>query len=117
MAQGTPEIGMRMALGASAWTILRSVLQHGIRIVGIGLSAGAGLAYLGSGFLSSLLFEVSATDPWTYLLIAISFCSQPGWPRVGSLRAGRAASSLSRRYESVNTSLTKSSGTWPILLC
>ena len=62
---------MGVALGASAWNILRSVLQHGIRIVGIGLAASAGLAYLGSGFLSSLLFEVSATDPRTYLLIAI----------------------------------------------
>ena len=71
VVEGTPEIGVRMALGASTNHILRWVLCHGLHIVGIGLAVGAGLAYLGSRLLSSMLFEVSPTDPWAYALSAI----------------------------------------------
>jgi predicted permease len=65
VAQRTPEIGVRMALGATPGAIARLVLQHAARWTAI----GAVLGVLGSLFalrlLQAMLFHVSARDPWT----------------------------------------------------
>ncbi len=62
----TPEIGVRMALGATPADILGGVVGRGLRVTLAGLAVGAvgGLAV--SRLLSSLLFGVNATDPATY---------------------------------------------------
>lgn len=59
----TREIGVRMALGASAGGIQRGVIWHGMRLILPGLVAGAGLAMLLGRQLEPLLFKVRATDP------------------------------------------------------
>lgn len=62
------EIGIRMALGADAGLIRRSVLRSAALTVGSGLALGAAGAWLGSRWLSALLFEVQPTDARTYAL-------------------------------------------------
>jgi predicted permease len=65
VAQRTREIGIRMALGASAGSVLRQVAGEGARIVGAGLVAGSLLAFAFARLLSGLLFGVSPADPFT----------------------------------------------------
>jgi predicted permease len=68
VAQRAPEIGMRVALGASRRDIVRMVLAQGTRIVAIGLALGIGLALAATRLLSSLLVGVTPTDAVSYLL-------------------------------------------------
>ncbi len=71
--QRTHEIGLRMALGAQTSDILRLVVGQGMGLTLVGLAAGL-LASLGlSRFLSSLLFNVAPTDPFTFAFISILF--------------------------------------------
>jgi predicted permease len=66
VAQGTREIGIRMALGAGARQVQRRVLAGALGLVGGGLVLGLAAALGLARFIASLLFEVSATDPATY---------------------------------------------------
>jgi putative ABC transport system permease protein len=71
VAQRTQEIGIRMALGAERRDILRMVLRHGSLMavigIGLGLTVALGLARL----ITSLLFQVSATDPPTFSVVPV----------------------------------------------
>jgi predicted permease len=69
--QHSNEIGIRMALGAGATDVLRSVLRRGLAMAGIGLAVGLGLALAGSRVIRSLLFEVSPADPITLASVAL----------------------------------------------
>ena len=61
-----PEIGIRIALGADSWTILRSILQQGFRAAFIGACIGLTGAFAVAHLLSSMLFQISPADPMTY---------------------------------------------------
>jgi putative ABC transport system permease protein len=71
VAQRTQEIGIRMALGAERHDILRMVLRHGslmaVTGIGLGIVVALGLARL----ITSLLFQVSATDPPTFSVVPL----------------------------------------------
>ncbi len=61
-----PEIGIRIALGADSWTILRSVLKQGLGAAVIGAVIGLAGAFAIARTLSSMLYQISPADPITY---------------------------------------------------
>ena len=69
--QRTREMCIRMALGAPSGQIGWIVVRHGLRLTLIGIVLGSGLAVVASRALRSLLFEVAAVDPATYLLVPL----------------------------------------------
>ena len=78
VSQRTREIEIRMALGAGAKQIFKLVVGHGLLLTLIGVGAGLALALVGTRFLSTLLYSVSAIDPLTFagvtlLLVAVAF--------------------------------------------
>ena len=80
VAQRTKEIGIRLALGARTCDVVRLVLSHGLRGVAIGLLGGVAVSYAATRVLSSVLYDVTATDPMTLagvivLLIAAAFAA------------------------------------------
>jgi putative ABC transport system permease protein len=66
VSQRTREIGLRMALGATASEVLRLFIRRGIALVAIGVALGQVGAWALTRARSSLLFGVSATDPVTF---------------------------------------------------
>ena len=90
VTERTREIGVRLALGASAGAIARLVIGRGLVLTGAGLAAGLGLAWAATRTMRSLLFGVEATDPITLasvvgvlIVVAVASCSLP------ALRAAR----------------------------
>lgn len=65
------EIGVRLALGASARQVLGLVLQQGMVLAGAGVAIGALVALGVSRFATSLLYGVRASDPLTYGLVVL----------------------------------------------
>jgi predicted permease len=83
--QRVPEIGLRVALGASPADVMRLVLQEGALLVAVGLAVGAALSFAGAQFISGMLFGVSARDPWVFVgvsalvtIAALAACLIPG---------------------------------------
>jgi predicted permease len=68
--QRIPELGVRIALGATPETILGLVLGQGARLAALGLAAGIGLALLAGRALQGMLFGVAPHDP--VILVAVS---------------------------------------------
>jgi putative ABC transport system permease protein len=63
VAQRTPEIGLRIALGAGRTQVLRMVLQEGMMLAFVGLVLGLGGTYVVGRTMKSILYEVTAVDP------------------------------------------------------
>ncbi len=74
-AQRANEIGIRMALGAGRGAVYQLILGQGMRVVGIGLLTGLLGAIALTRWMESMLFEVRATDPLTYIAIAAVLAS------------------------------------------
>ncbi len=70
VTQGMHDMGLRIALGASAGDVIRLVLGRGLLLTGIGLAVGVAGALALTRLLSSLLFQVKATDPWTFVAVS-----------------------------------------------
>ncbi len=69
--QRTPEIGVRMALGADPGSVARLVLGQGIRLVAFGWLMGTAVAMVAADWIRSLLFGVQPNDPLTFTLASL----------------------------------------------
>ena len=90
VSQRTPEIGIRMALGANREQVVRLIMGDGLGLVAIGLVVGLAGAAGAARLIRQLLFGVSAIDPLLYAGVAIAFAIVAALACLGpSLRASR----------------------------
>lgn len=68
IGQRTPEIGIRIALGAEPKDVRRMVVTQGIRLIVAGLVVGIAAAFGVTRLIASLLFGVTATDPFVFVM-------------------------------------------------
>ncbi|MCI0534643.1 MAG: ADOP family duplicated permease [Verrucomicrobiales bacterium] len=71
VAQRTREIGIRTALGAQRLDVVTLVLLHGMKLTGAGLLLGLIGAFTLTRSIRALLFEVTPTDPFTFVAIPL----------------------------------------------
>jgi putative ABC transport system permease protein len=71
VSQRTHEIGIRMALGAQRYQVRAMVVRQGLKLALIGISGGLAVSFAASRWLSSLVFEISVVDPWTYAGVSL----------------------------------------------
>jgi predicted permease len=86
VTQRTPEIGLRMALGAGRPVILGLILSRGFQLAGIGVAIGLAGAFLATRLIATMLYSVTALDPLTFVATAVSAavttaiaCGIPAW--------------------------------------
>ena len=70
VAQRTPELGIRLALGASRKNIFRIILGQGLRLVVVGLVLGLIGAFALTRMIRSLMFGVTPSDPITFVAVS-----------------------------------------------
>jgi putative ABC transport system permease protein len=75
VAQRRQELGIRMALGATAKDVLQLIVGHGMRLVTLGIALGAIGALAASRLLTTLLFRVSPVDALTFAGVALLLLS------------------------------------------
>jgi len=73
VAQRTQELGVRLALGAAPGKLMGSVLGQGLGLAAAGVLIGVGASLAVTRALRTLLFEVGATDTWTFVASALLF--------------------------------------------
>jgi putative ABC transport system permease protein len=100
VSQRTREIGIRMALGAAQKDVLSLVVGQGMKLLLMGVAVGTVAALLFTRLMSGLLFEVSPSDPLTFvavplvlMAVALLGCYVP------ARRATRVDPMIALRYE------------------
>jgi putative ABC transport system permease protein len=71
ISQRTREIGIRGAIGATRRQIVGLIMIQGLWKTGVGLVVGLVAAVLLSHYMASMLFELTPSDPWAYILVSL----------------------------------------------
>jgi ABC-type antimicrobial peptide transport system permease subunit len=100
VARRRNEIGIRMALGAERWNVIRMVMKESVKLLIIGLIAGSVLALAAGRALGTLLFGLKPHDPLTLLaggvlliVVVVLATVVPAW------RASRVDPMIALRYD------------------
>jgi putative ABC transport system permease protein len=71
VSQRTREIGVRIALGAEAPSVVGLIVRHGMLLTGGGIAAGAAGAVVAARFLRTIVYETSIYDPLTLVIVPV----------------------------------------------
>jgi len=100
VVQRTPEIGIRLALGAQRSTVVGMIVGQGALLTGLGIVIGLIASLVLTRLMDSMLYGVQASDPLTFgavtillILVALLACYLPAW------RASRVDPMTALRYE------------------
>jgi ABC-type antimicrobial peptide transport system permease subunit len=72
VAERTREIGVRMALGATAGAVRRMVVSQGAKVVLVGTAVGVAAALASTRLLDALLYDVNAVDPVVFVAMSMT---------------------------------------------
>jgi predicted permease len=100
VARRTNEIGIRLALGATRGGVLRMMLRESIWLVALGIVIGVPATLAATRLISTMLFGVSASDPWTVggaIALMIAVAALAGF--VPARRASQVDPMVAVRYE------------------
>ena len=86
-ASACPEIGIRLALGATRASVFADVLRSAVRLTCIGAVLGTAGSIAAGRLISGLLFDTPATDPATHAVVVCAVTA----PRAGRRRRARPA--------------------------
>ena len=100
VGQRASEIGLRMALGARTSDVLRLILRRGMLLTAMGLAAGLIAAVAATRLVASMLFEVKASDPVTFIGVAVVLGTvSMAASYIPARRAARADPVMALRHE------------------
>ena len=100
VTQRSHELGVRIALGASARDVLRLVVGSGMRVAAAGIIIGAVIALVAGRFIAPLLYRVSPKDPLTYSAAALTLLAVAALASlIAALRATRVDPNIALRAD------------------
>jgi putative ABC transport system permease protein len=100
VSRRTQEIGIRLALGAGRGEVTGMVVRQGMKMALAGVLIGTGVAWFATGFMATMLYEVTPQDPWTFVFVPLLFAAVAllaSW--VPAFRASRVRPASALRYE------------------
>jgi putative ABC transport system permease protein len=100
VTQRTPEIGLRLAVGASKRDVVRMVIGQALRLVMVGILIGIPAALALTGVMGTLLFEIEPTDPITFVSVAtVLVLTGLAAAMIPSVKAARVDPLVALRHE------------------